>query len=172
MTAPSTPPVHPFRLREITVMDAGFIQQLTSTSGWLKHIGDRGTKTLEGALAYIQRAYTEPYAVKGYGLWALVESKSQRSIGVCGLVSRPDAPFPDLGFALLPGYEGHGWIQAASRIVLAHAKESLKLKTVDAYANEDNARSRKTLEALGFVCLACAENAMFGAVVCHYRVKL
>jgi ribosomal-protein-alanine N-acetyltransferase len=172
MTAPPSSPDQAFYFREIGPLDAAFIQKLTNTSGWLQHIGDRGTKTLKGSLAYISRAYTEPYERMGYGLWAVVNRSSQQPMGVCGLVSRPDAPTPDLGFALLPEFEGQGWIQAASRIVLSHAKVHLQLATVDAYANEDNARSRKTLEALSFTCLSCSEHPLFGAVVCHYRLAL
>lgn len=171
MTAPPSSPDQGFYLREIGPLDAAFIQKLTNTSGWLQHIGDRGTKSMEGSLAYIARAYTEPYARVGFGLWAVVSRLSQQPMGVCGLVSRPDAPAPDLGFALLPEFEGQGWIRTSSRLVLSHAKEHLKLTLVDAYANEDNVRSRKTLEALGFACLNCAENPLFGAVVCHYRLQ-
>lgn len=169
-TAPSASPDQDFYFREIGPLDAAFIQKLTNTPGWLQHIGDRGTRTIEGRLAYIERAYTEPYARVGFGLWAVVNRSSQQPMGVCGLVSRPDAPAPDLGFALLPEFEGRGWIRSASRIVLSHAWEHLHLTLVDAYANEDNARSRKTLEALGFACLSCAEHPLFGAVVCHYRL--
>ncbi|MDA1199972.1 MAG: GNAT family N-acetyltransferase [Bacteroidetes bacterium] len=169
-TAPSTSPDQDFYFREIGPLDAAFIQKLTNTPGWLQHIGDRGTRTIEGSLAYIERAYTEPYARVGFGLWAVVNRSSQQPMGVCGLVSRPDAPAPDLGFALLPEFEGRGWIRSASRIVLSHAWEHLHLTLVDAYANEDNARSRKTLEALGFACLSCAEHPLFRAVVCHYRL--
>ena len=172
LTAPPSSPDQGFYFREIGPLDAAFIQKLTNTSGWLQHIGDRGTKTLEGSLAYIERAYTEPYARVGFGLWAVVNRSSQQPMGVCGLVSRADAPAPDLGFALLPEFEGQGWIRTASRLVLSHAKEHLKLTKVDAYANEDNARSRKTLEALGFACLNCAEHPLFGAVVCHYRLQV
>ena len=171
-TAPPSSSDRGFYLREIGPLDAAFIQKLTNTPGWLQHIGDRGTKTLEGALAYIERAYTEPYERIGFGLWAVVNRSSQQPMGVCGLVSRPDAPAPDLGFALLPEFEGQGWIRAASRLVLSHAKEHLHLAKVDAYANEDNARSRKTLEALGFACLSCSEHPLFGAVVCQYRLEL
>ena len=171
-TAPPSSSDKGFYLREIGPLDAAFIQKLTNTPGWLQHIGDRGTKTLEGALAYIERAYTVPYERIGFGLWAVVNRSSQQPMGVCGLVSRPDAPAPDLGFALLPEFEGQGWIRAASRLVLSHSKEHLHLAKVDAYANEDNARSRKTLEALGFACLSCSEHPLFGAVVCQYRLEL
>ena len=152
-------------------MDAEFIRKLTNSTGWLQHIGDRGTKTLKGSLAYIDRAYTESYARLGFGLWAVVNRSTHEPMGVCGLVSRPDTPAPDLGFALLPEFEGQGWIRAASRLVLRHAKEHLKLTKVDAYANEDNARSRKTLEALNFRRLSCKEHPLFGALVCHYRLQ-
>ena len=171
MTAPPSSSDYGFYFREIGPLDASFIQKLTNTSGWLQHIGDRGTKTLIGCLEYIARAYTEPYEQKGFGLWAVVNRSTQQTMGVCGLVSRLDAPAPDLGFALLPEFEGQGWIRASSHIVLQHAQEILRLPMVDAYANEDNARSRKTLEALGFQHLKCAENPLFGAVVCHYRLR-
>jgi [ribosomal protein S5]-alanine N-acetyltransferase len=172
MPAPPTLAHHSFLLREITVMDAAFVQALTLTPGWLKHIGDRGTSTLEGTYAYIQRAYTDAYAQHGFGLWAVVDRIHQIPMGVCGLVCRPDVPAPDLGFALLPKYEGYGWIRQASEVVLAYAQSDLRLKRVDAYANEDNVRSRKTLENLGFELNECTLHPSFQAIVCHYQKNL
>ncbi len=172
MIAPSTPTTLAFQMREITILDAPFIQALTQTPGWLEHIGDRGTATTEGAFSYIQRAYTDAYAAHGYGLWAIVHRANQVPLGVCGLVCRPDAPAPDLGFALLPAFEGQGWVRRASEVVLAHAHTALKLSRVDAYANEGNARSRRTLEYLGFRLNTCAHNPSFGAVVCQYQKNL
>jgi len=169
VTAPSSRESS-FFLREVNQLDVDFIQRLTNTPGWLQHIGDRGTITFEGALSYIERAYRETYERIGYGLWAVVNRQSQIPMGVCGLVLRPDAPAPDLGFALLPEFEGQGWIRAAGRLVLTHSNEHLNLAMIDAYTNEDNVRSRKTIEALGFTCLSCAEHSLFSTMVCHYRL--
>jgi len=43
---------------------------------------------------------------------------------------------------------------------------------VDAYANEDNVRSRKTLENLGFELNECTLHPSFQATVCHYQKNL
>lgn len=87
-------------LREAREGDLEFLQRITQTPGWLANIGPRGTETREGALAYLERSFLTPYREYGYGLW-VVEVEGL-AVGLSGIVRRPAAPNPDLGYALLP----------------------------------------------------------------------
>lgn len=161
-----------FRLREITSDDVNFIQALTQTEGWLQNIGPRGTETLEGAYAYIERSYTVPYRERGFGLWGIECLVRGQLVGVNGILHRPDLEVPELGFALLPEEAGKGWIQQTGKCILAHAKNVLHFPLLDAYANVDNARSRASLNRLGFHEIQCGKHPSFDADVCHARIQL
>lgn len=146
-------------LREMTPdQDAGFICKLLNSEGFLKHVGDRGVRTTVDAAAYIEKAYCSSYRDNGHGLYAIELSalptiqnpKSETAIGICGLVRRPSLPHVDLGFALLPEFEGHGYVIEASEAVLLDGKERLGIETVLAITTQDNSRSHRVLEKLGF----------------------
>ena len=161
-----------FRLREITSDDVRFIQALTQAEGWLQNIGPRGTETMEGTYAYIERSYTVPYREKGFGLWGIECLMRGQLVGVNGILLRPGLEVPELGFALLPEEAGKGWIQHTGRCILDHAKNVLHFPLLDAYANVDNARSRASLNRLGFHEIQCGKHPSFDADVCHARIQL
>ena len=146
-------------LREMTpAEDAEFICELLNSDGFLKYVGDRGVRTPEDAAAYIERAYCRSYRDNGHGLYAIELSeppktqnpKPKTAIGICGLVRRDSLPHVDLGFALLPEFEGHGYVIEASDAVLADGKERLGIETVLGITTQDNERSHRVLEKLGF----------------------
>ena len=48
-------------LRALTLADARFIQRLVNDPDWLRHIGDRGVRSLEDARAYIRNGPMSMY---------------------------------------------------------------------------------------------------------------
>jgi RimJ/RimL family protein N-acetyltransferase len=48
-------------------------------------------------------------------------------VGMCGLIKRKTLDDVDIGFALLPEYEGNGFATEAAVAVMKYAKETLKL---------------------------------------------
>lgn len=140
------------RFRELQTVpaDADFILRLTTSEPWLRHIGDRGVRTVQDALRYIETVPRSQYAAHGFGLWGITRLEDEASVGVCGLMCRSDLPGPDLAYALLPDYWGRGYAEEAARACLDHARDALRLDAVYAICTQDNAASIRLLLKLGF----------------------
>jgi ribosomal-protein-alanine N-acetyltransferase len=138
-------------LRELAASDAPFVLELLNEPAFLRGVGDRGVRTLEQAVVYIEDGPRASYAAHGYGL-LLVERRSDHvPLGICGLVRRAALDGPDLGFALLERHTGHGYANEAAAAVLAAAKNAEpRIAPILAVASSDNARSIRLLEALEF----------------------
>lgn len=138
-------------LRRARPEDAAFVLQLLNQPSWIRNIGDRGVRTLGDAERYIDTRMLEPFRTLGYGM-NVVELKATRApIGLCGLVRRETLADPDLGFALLDAWAGHGYALEAATAVMAHARDVLKLRRILAITSVANERSAKLLAKLGFV---------------------
>lgn len=135
-------------LRELVLDDAAFLVELLNDPAWLRFIGDRLVRTLADARDYIDSGPRRSYAEHGYGLLAI--EVGDAPVGLCGLVRRASLPGPDLGFALLERYRGHGYAREAARAVLEHAHKSLGMQRVLAISSPDNERSVRLLEELDF----------------------
>jgi [ribosomal protein S5]-alanine N-acetyltransferase len=137
-------------LRRLVHADDAFVLRLLSEPSFLRHIGDRGVRTLDGARSYLDDGPLASYREHGFGLFlvALRETPST-AIGLCGLLRREGLAEPDLGFALLPEYTGHGYAVEAGRAVVALARDQA-LQRLLAIVSPDNAASMAVLRRLGF----------------------
>lgn len=138
-------------LRRLNDADALFIQQLLTDPDWLRHIGDRGVRDLDDARAYIRQGPQAMYEQFGHGLYRVALKENDTSIGLCGLLRRPQLTEADLGFAFLPAWRGGGYAREAAEAVLAEAREVFGLRRVLAIVTPDNRPSIRLLERLGFV---------------------
>lgn len=156
-------------LREMDENDDGFIFNLLNQPSFIKYIGNRNVHSVERAREIIRERYLPSYRDYGYGLWA-VELKIQDSefniqdsetrnpkseirnevIGMCGFVRRNGLPYPDIGFAFLPEFEGKGCAFEAARATMRYGWENLNLKRVLAITTLDNESSIRLLRKLGF----------------------
>jgi RimJ/RimL family protein N-acetyltransferase len=136
------------RLRELDLDDADFILELLNEPGFIRHIGDKGVRTLADAAEYILRGPRDSYDEYGFGLYAVSLGDGTR-IGICGLVRRDGLMDPDVGFAFLSRYWGQGYAVEAAAAVLDHAREVLELNRVVAITAVDNLKSIAVLERLG-----------------------
>ena len=141
---------HRLFMREANEGDAVFVLELLNNPSWLKFIGDRGVKSLSEARNYINSQLVDSYNTHGFGLLVIVLKDSDAPIGLCGLLKRPYLDHPDLGFAILPGYEGKGYVYEASQLILDHAFTILLHERVLATTKEQNQRSINLLLKLGF----------------------
>ena len=129
--------------------DTSFIMDITNTDGWLKYIGDRQTKTEEGALEYLKKGPLSSYATTGYGLWKLSLRSSVEPIGICGIFMRGLFDHPDIGYAIHPLYEGKGYASEAVIATKNYAIDILGLPNLIGIADLDNYRSISLLEKIG-----------------------
>lgn len=138
------------QLQSLALDDAPFILRLLNEPGFLRHIGDKGVRDIEGARGYLREGPLASYAQHGFGLWRVDLAGTGTAIGMAGLLKREWLDEVDIGYALLPEYGGAGYALEAASAVMAHARRVLRVRRVLAIVNPDNAASIRLLEKLGF----------------------
>jgi len=126
-----------------------FFFELLNTPGWIEHIGDRGIKSIQDAENYISKSIMIGNTQNGYGLYTMILKSTNKPIGICGLLLRDELEHPDIGFALLPAYEGKGFTTEAGMATVKFAKEVLQIKTILGITGPNNKASIRVLEKLG-----------------------
>ena len=130
--------------------DASLMLALLNDPAFIRHIADRGVRTLDQARDYLRNGALRSYALHGFGMYAIRRRDTGVLIGNCGLVSREGLDGPDLGYALLPEHAGHGFAHEAACAVIADAGNRLGIACLRAIVNPDNAASIGLLQKLGF----------------------
>ncbi|WP_165917176.1 DHCW motif cupin fold protein [Flaviaesturariibacter aridisoli] len=133
------------RLDVLQTADSAFIHRLVNTEGWLRFIGDRGVHSETDAVGYIQRLLHSPDAT----IHVIRLRDGKTPIGITTLLQRPYLPAPDIGFALLPEFEGQGYSQEAAGALLDVLVSAGTLPEVLAITRPGNNRSIRLLERLG-----------------------
>lgn len=137
-------------ISKFTIEDAPFYLELVNTPNWLKYIGDRNIKTLEDAEDRIKTTILTSYETLGYGAYKLqLKDDNLIIIGSCGLYKRAIFDYADIGFAMLPAYEGKGYGYESSVEMLRLAEHVFNQKKVGAITLPTNKPSIKLLEILG-----------------------
>jgi ribosomal-protein-alanine N-acetyltransferase len=135
-------------LRELDPGDAEFILELLNEPGFIRFIGDKGVRTPADARDYIHHGPRESYVRNGFGLYAAC-LRDGTPIGICGLVKREGLNDPDVGFAFLSRYWSLGYAVESAAAVLAHARDTLRIKRIVAITSPDNWSSIAVLEKIG-----------------------
>lgn len=136
-------------LRWLTTADADFMLQIWNDSDFVRYVGDRGLRSDRDARFAIENGPLRLYSQFGYGPYLLTLKSTGEPIGICGLFRRERLPDPDIGFALLPGYRGHGYAREAADAVVEQARHSLKLTRLTAIVAAENEDSVRLIEKLG-----------------------
>lgn len=137
-------------LSKITVDDAPFIFRLMNMPKWIKFIGDRNVKSVEDAATYIQNNQLKSYERHGFGYYKLqLKSDNLKPIGSFGLVKRDTLEHIDIGFSLLPEFEGQGFGFEGATAIMTLAKEMFHINTLCAITLPENKASIHLLEKLG-----------------------
>lgn len=136
-------------LREFNEDDAEFIMKLLNSPGWLKYVGSRNIKTKQDAVGYINDKMISGYSKNGFGFYAVETKEDNACVGMCGLTKRENLDDADIGFALLPEYEGNGYAYESAAAVMNYARNVLKLGRISAITVAANKCSIKLLEKIG-----------------------
>lgn len=150
MTAPLPIITDRLELAPLALDDAPFVLELLNTPGFLRFIGDKGVRDLDGARRYLAEGPLVSYARHGFGLLRVALRPDGTPIGICGLIRRPGLDDVDLGFALLPAFERKGYAAEAARATLERGREAHGLRRVVAITDPGNSASVRLLERLGF----------------------
>ena len=136
-------------LREQSEADSAFILRLLTEPSFIRHVGDKGVRTIEDARRYILNGPVESYRRFGFGLYLVEARFSGEPMGICGLIQRENLEDVDVGFAFVPEFWSRGFAFEAASAVLAHARDTLGLERVVAIVSPGNKASVKLLEKLG-----------------------
>lgn len=135
-------------LREFNANDSKFILDLLNTPAWIKYIGNRGVHSIEDAQSYIMNGPAKSYETNGFGLWMIELKSTGTAMGMCGLIKRAGLEDIDIGFALLPGYEGKGYAYEAASATMDFARKK-DIPRVVAITLEHNENSIRLLKRIG-----------------------
>lgn len=137
-------------ITKFTLDDAQFFIDLVNTPKFKKFIGDRKINTIPKAQQRIKDGHLKNYDQLGYGFYKLLlKSDNNIPIGTCGLTKRENLELPDIGFAMLPEFEGKGFGLESSLAILKLAKDTFKLPKIGAITQNNNVASIKLIEKLG-----------------------
>ena len=142
------------RLRWLNTGDSKFILELVNEPSWIQFIGEKGVNTPQDALRYIEDGPVAMYRRAGFGLYMVELKESGEPIGICGLIKRETFKDVDLGFAFRPRFWRKGYAFESAAAVMCYGKTVLGLRRIVAILSQDNHRSSKLLEKLGFALRA------------------
>jgi ribosomal-protein-alanine N-acetyltransferase len=132
-------------IRPLHSDDTLFVFQLLNTDGWLRYIGDRNVRNVQDASNYIQRILAKP----DYFFHVFSLKQNHTPLGIITYLKRPELPDFDLGFALLPQFENHGFAFEAAQEIVSKIKATGKKDYLYAITLPDNEKSIKLLQKLG-----------------------
>lgn len=137
-------------IRPTSEEDADLIFQLMNAPKFLKFVGDRRIYSIPDALKYIQTNMLPQLYNLGYSNYSLIEKISGDKIGICGIYDRDGLDGVEIGFGLLPKYEGSGYAYESSSRLIKAGFEEFEIQEIKAIVSKQNISSQRLLEKLGF----------------------
>ncbi|HMQ46505.1 MAG TPA: GNAT family N-acetyltransferase [Saprospiraceae bacterium] len=102
--------------------------------------------------------------------WVITSLEEATLLGAIGLWNfSDDRREAELGFELLPDFQGQGIMAEALQMILHFAFSVVALETVNAFTHPDNAASIRSLEKQGFVSMS--EQAAAAEGMLQFRLK-
>lgn len=136
-------------IRPTFEQDAELIYQLMNTPKFIKYVGDRGINSIEDAKKYIQLKMLPQLNTLGYSSYSLITKANGAKIGTCGLFNRDGVDGIDIGFGLLPQFEGLGYAYESANRLIKAAFEEFEIEEIKAITSKENISSQRLLEKLG-----------------------
>ena len=136
-------------LRQFSTEDADFILELLNEPSFIRNIGDRGIRTIDGAISYILNGPVASYAKNGFGLYLVKLKETDESIGMCGLIKRDTLEDVDIGYAFLPRFWSKGYGVESAQAVKEYAKNVIRLNRIVAITDPENEGSIRVLQKIG-----------------------
>ncbi|WP_434362196.1 GNAT family N-acetyltransferase [Parasalinivibrio latis] len=137
------------RVRAFTHDDAAFIQKLLNEPGFIQNIADKGVRSCEDAINYLDSVPLASYEKYGYGLWCMELKETGQPVGMCGLVKRDYLAHPDIGYAILSDFYRQGLTAEAVAGTIAWARDEMDMPALLGIVNVGNEASQKVLEGAG-----------------------
>lgn len=137
------------RLRRLTLDDAELMLAIWNDPAFMRHVADRGIRTIEEARQAMSDGVLKLYEDYGYGPYRVALSSDDTAIGICGIFRRDGLDDPDIGYALLPDFYSMGYALEAAVAVVDHARDDLGIDYMVAIISPDNGPSIHLVKKLG-----------------------
>jgi ribosomal-protein-alanine N-acetyltransferase len=138
-------------LRRVFNDDVNEIFALRSDKETMKYIPRPLVKTKEDALEHIALIDSKIENNEGIN-WAITLKNDSKLIGIIGHYRiKPEHYRAEIGYMLLPEYQGKGIITEAIKEVVKYGFEKMKLHSIEAVIDPENLISEKVLLKNGFV---------------------
>ena len=116
---------------------------------FIRHVTDRGIRTLPDAQDAMREGILRMYEEHGYGPYRVALTATDQPIGICGLFKRDCFDVPDIGYATLPEFCGNGFAYEAACAVIDNAP-GLGFERLLAIISPKNDASIGLIRKLGF----------------------
>ncbi len=136
-------------LRQLTTGDGAFMLELMNEPGFIRFVADRGLRTTADAAQFLRDKILPSYEQFGFGFYRIELKETATPIGICGFVKRETLAHPDVGFAVLARFCGHGYASEAAAAVMQYGRKVLGLAKIAGVTAPDNQVSIRLLEKLG-----------------------
>lgn len=158
-------------LRKMILEDKKDIFQMRNDPRMHEYTDTKPDKTLEETEDYIEKMLNGIDLSK-WIIWAIEHKESNKVIGSISIwnidIGRRVA---ELGYGIMPDYQGKGLMKEALLSVVDYGFNIMKLKSLEAYTEENNIRSLKLLEKCKFKLVdKLAEQAYFKEGSLHMLV--
>lgn len=138
-------------LRQLETNDAAFLFELRSNPDVNTFLDRNSPATIDDAIAFIQKI-NESISNKQSLYWIISKKDTPELIGtICLWNLDTEKDCAEIGFELLPPYQGKGFMGEAIKVVMNYAFDTMKVKTLEAWPHEENLSSKKVIEKNGFV---------------------
>jgi len=145
-------------LRQLISSDDKEIFALRSDDSVNKYLDRKPSKSIDDAKNFIQ-AITENIQRNDSIYWAITLNGTDKLIGtICLFDFSNDNLKAEIGYELLPGFQGKGIMQEAALKVIDFGIQHIGLASIEAYTHSENQRSTRLLEGLNFTRQSAGEN--------------
>jgi ribosomal-protein-alanine N-acetyltransferase len=137
-------------LRQLISSDDKEIFALRSDDNVNKYLDRKPSKSLEDAKNFIQ-TINENIQRNDSIYWAITLNGIDKLIGtICLFDFSEDHSKAEIGYELLPGFQGKGFMQEATSKVIHFGFQHVGLNSIEASTHSENQSSRRLLEKLNF----------------------
>ena len=137
-------------LRQLSVNDDKEIFALRSDKQVNKYLDRDLSNTIEDARKFIDKIVEVVKQNKGI-YWAITLTTNDKLVGtICLFNFSNENDQAEIGYELLPAFQGQGIMQEATSKVIAFGLDVIGLKAIEAYTHLENKNSSRLLEKFNF----------------------
>jgi [ribosomal protein S5]-alanine N-acetyltransferase len=146
-------------LRQPLESDVQEIFLLRSNTIVNKYLDREPTETVEEALSFIRKV-NDNFKNNAGVYWAITKTDNEKLVGTICLFNFSDEDKKcEIGYELLPDYQGQGIMNEALEKIIAFTFHTLGLQTIDAFTHKDNQSSTKLLQKFNFAETSIIDDA-------------